>query len=199
MARAYANRFVLLIALALTGCRPFESTQGRPPPVAFVDLLETLPSAERRARPPVDSAIRIDLVGPPGDLRPALVTSTPARVIWSTRLPSRARLETAVMLAGGHGARTGSANARIGISDDRRYEQLADIRLDGAEAPRAWQTVSIDLGAYSDWQWSLFYRPWERTWRIVLGADGEAGAAIAWARPFVQAGQAPDRRVTSPR
>jgi hypothetical protein len=180
MARAYANRSVLLIALAISSCG-----RGQPPPVAFVDLLETLPSAERRARPPIDTAIRVDLIGPPGDLRPAIVTSTPARVTWSTRLPSRARLETAVMLMDdGHGARIGAA-ARIGISDDRRYEQLANIPLDGAASPRTWQAVTIDLGGYSGWQWSLFYRPWERTWKIVFGADGETGQ-IAWARPVIK-------------
>lgn len=86
----------------------------------------------------------------------------------------------------GHGLQSGSATARIGISDDRRYEQLANISLDGSARPRAWQTVSIDLGGYSGWQWSLFYRPWERTWRLIFSADGERGGHIAWARPIVQ-------------
>jgi hypothetical protein len=186
MARAYANRSVLLIALAASACGRLDSAQGRPPPVAFVDLLETLPSAERRARPPIETAIRVDLIGPPGDLRPAIVTSTPARVTWSTRLPPRPRLDTAVVLMDDrHGARSGNAAARIGISDDRRYEQLANISLDGAASPRAWQAVTIDLGGYSGWQWSLFYRPSERVWKIVFGADGESGQ-IAWARPVVK-------------
>lgn len=188
MARAYANRSVLLIALALCACRPAGPSPGGPP-IAYVDLLETLPSAERRARPPVDTAIRVDLVGPSGDLRPAIVTSTPARVTWSTRLPSRARLETAILLADdGRGARSASATARIGISDDRRYEQLANIPLDGAAQTRVWQTVTVDLGAYSGWQWSLFYRPWERTWRLIFSADGEPGGHLAWARPLIRPG-----------
>jgi hypothetical protein len=143
-----------------------------------------LPAAERRAALPVDTAIRVDIVGPAGDIRPSIVTQAPARVIWSTRLPSRARLETAVVLADdGHGA-----TARIGISDDRRYEELANIALDAAALPRTWRTVTIDLGAYSGWQWSLFYRPWERTWRLVFNADGPGGAHVAWARPMVRGG-----------
>jgi hypothetical protein len=173
-----------LAALAISACGRVDPAQGRPP-VAYVDLLETLPSADRRARPPIDAAIRADLAGPPGDLRPAILTSAPARVTWSTRLPSRARLETAIVLTGDdHGAPGGSATARIGISDDRRYEQLANISLD-AGAARAWQPVTIDLGGYSGWQWSLFYRPWERNWKIVFGADGEGGR-IAWARPVIR-------------
>jgi len=177
MARAYRNRTVLLVALALLTCR----CAGRSP-IAFVDLIETLPAAERRAALPVDTAIRVDIVGPAGDIRPSIVTQAPARVIWSTRLPSRARLETAVVLADhGHGA-----TARIGISDDRRYDELASIALDGAALPRTWRTVTIDLGAYSGWQWSLFYRPWERTWRLVFNADGAGGAHVAWARPVIR-------------
>ena len=182
MTRAYRNRTVLLVALALLASR----CAGRSP-VAFVDLIESLPAAERRAALPVDTAIRVDIVGPAGDIRPSIVTQAPARVIWSTRLPSRARLETAVLLADdGHGARSASATARIGISDDRRYDELASIALDGAALPRTWRTVTIDLGAYSGWQWSLFYRPWERTWRLVFNADGPGGAHVAWARPMVR-------------
>ena len=136
---------------------------------------------------PVDTAIRVDFIGPRGDIRPSITTSAPARIIWSTRLPSRARLETAVLLADdGHGALSASATARIGISDDRRYDELANIALDGAALPRAWRNVTIDLGAYSGWQWSLFYRPWERTWRIVFSADGGNAAHVAWARPMVR-------------
>ena len=178
MTRAYRNRTVLLVALALLASR----CAGRSP-VAFVDLIESLPAAERRAALPVDTAIRVDIVGPAGDIRPSIVTQAPARVIWSTRLPSRARLETAVILLAddGHGA-----TARIGISDDRRYDELASIALDGAALPRTWRTVTIDLGAYSGWQWSLFYRPWERTWRLVFNADGPGGAHVAWARPMVR-------------
>lgn len=183
MARAYRTRTVLLIVLAVASCKPGDRAS-----IAFVDLLDTLPSAERRAAREIDVAVRADLAGPAGDLRPSIVTEAPARVIFSTRLPSRARLETAVALVGtGDGPPAPGATARIGISDDRRYEGLATIPLDGAMLQsRAWQTVSIDLGAYSGWQWSLFYRPWERTWRLILSADAMPGGTIAWARPVVR-------------
>lgn len=157
------------------------------PSVEIVDLMKTLPSAERRSTRPIDEAVRADLIGPPGDPRPSIVTATPARVIWSSRLPSRARLETAVMLVDdGHGLRSAGATARIGISDDRRYDQLAKVTLDASGTQsRAWQPVVIDLGAYSGWQWSLFYRPWERTWRLIFSADATPGGTIAWARPVI--------------
>jgi hypothetical protein len=182
MARAYRNRSVLLIALAASFCRSADR-----PRIAFVDLLETLPAAERRAAIPIDVAVHIDLVGPGGDPRPAIVMATPARVIWSTRLPLRARLETAIMLVDdGHGLKSASAAARIGISDNRRYDQLAIVALDSSSATsHTWQPVSIDLGSYAGWQWSVFYRPWEKTWRLIFSADGESGGRIAWARPIV--------------
>lgn len=86
----------------------------------------------------------------------------------------------------GHGPRSAGATARIGISDDRRYDQLAKVTLDASGTQsRAWQPVVIDLGAYSGWQWSLFYRPWERTWRLIFSADATPGGMIAWARPVI--------------
>ena len=174
---------VVLVALAAACGRSAERT-----PVEFVDLLNTLPSAERRSLRPVEEAVRADLIGPAGDIRPAIVTDAPARVIWSVRLPSRARLETAVALIPGASEQTGAgAAARIGISDDRRYDQLVAITLDGQVAQsRTWQPVSIDLGDYSGWQWSLFYRPWERTWRLIFSADATPGGTIAWARPVIK-------------
>jgi len=180
MARAYRNRSVLLIAFVAAGCTPA-------PSVEIVDLMKTLPSAERRATRPIDEAVRADLNGPEKDLRPAIITDAPARVIWSIRLPTRARLETAVTLIGESAGQPGAgASARIGISDDRRYDQLAKITLDGSTAQsRAWQPISIDLGSYSGWQWSLFYRPWERTWRLIFSADATPGGTIAWARPVI--------------
>jgi hypothetical protein len=181
MARAYRTRTVLLILLAVGCGHPADRST-----VAFVDLIEALPKAERRAALPVDVAIEVDLIGPPGDIRPAIVMQAPARTIWSTRLPSGARLETAVILVDDRqGAQSGTVTARVGISDDRRYEQLASIPLNGTALPRAWQAVAIDLGAYSTWQWSLFYRPWERTWRLIFSADGEVGGHLGWARPMV--------------
>lgn len=182
MARAYRNRTVLVAALVAAACG-----SANRPTVAFVDLVAALPTAERRAALPADTAIRVDIVGPAGDIRPSIMTSAPARIIWATLLPSRARLETAVILVDdGHGAVSASGTARIGISDDRRYVELARIPLDGGALPRSWRTVSIDLGAYSGWQWSLFYRPWERTWRIIFNADGPS-ARIAWAQPMIRA------------
>jgi hypothetical protein len=181
MARAYRTRTVLAAALAAAACGPADRSA-----VAFVDLIEGLPAAERRAALPADTAIRVGIVGPPGDVRPSITTAAPARIIWSTKLPSRARLETAVSLVDdGHGAVSSNGTARIGISDDRRYVELARIPLDGTAQPRSWRTVSIDLRAYSGWQWSLFYRPWERTWRIIFNADGP-GVRIAWARPMIR-------------
>ena len=72
-----------LVCVAACGPSP------EPRYVDVVDLLAMLPAAQLRAAPPVENSIRADLVGPPGDLRPALRCETPARVIWT--LPSASR------------------------------------------------------------------------------------------------------------
>ena len=111
-----------------------------------------------------------------------MVTVAPVRVIWTGRLPARAWIDTAVMLVDGAGA-----TARIGISDQRLYEGLTRIELKpAADGAAAWQNVRVDLGSYSGWQWSLFYRPSEIEWRLVFAADATPGGTIAWARPVIK-------------
>jgi hypothetical protein len=146
------------------------------------DLIARLGDAERRAAGPIDEWIRIGSAGPAADRRVALLTTAPARVIWTRRLPARAWLETAVTLVEGDGAA-----ARIGISDDRLYEPLARIQLmPPAEGQAAWQPLRVDLGRYAGWQWSLFYRPSNVEWRLVFGADALPGGTVAWAHPVIK-------------
>jgi hypothetical protein len=52
--------------------------------------------------------------------------------------------------------------------------------------------VSIDLSAYGGFKWSLFYRPREKTWRIIfnttimrLGRPVEATDRLFWGRPSI--------------
>jgi hypothetical protein len=157
---------------------------GRPVP-APIDLLAQLPSAERRAVGDVTTAVRAAAVAAGGDQRRALVMRAPARVTWDLQFPARGRLTSAVALvpAEAPGAPTG-VTARVVIVGGRTSEPLATLPLHATE-PATWTPVDIDLSAYSGWQWSLFYRPGSRIWRVLFAADATPGGQIAWAEPQI--------------
>jgi hypothetical protein len=54
--------------------------------------------------------------------------------------------------------------------------------------------VTVDLSGYGGWQWSLFYRPWTTTWRLIFSTDvSPPGAApnpawdwAVWAEPAIE-------------
>ena len=147
------------------------------------DLIEQLPAAEQRSARAVAESIRVESAGPSSDRRVALVTMAPVRIIWTSRLPERAWIETSVMLSAGAGA-----TARIGISDRRLYEGLTRIELKPAagDGSAAWQDVRVDLRRYAGWQWSVFYRPSETEWRLIFSADATPEGTIAWSRPMIK-------------
>lgn len=157
---------LIVVTAALTACG---WTADRP---AEVDLLSLLPGAERRAAGEVTTAIRADVFVAQGDGRMALVLEAPARTTWSIRLPQHAQLRTAV---------AGSARLRIGASNGRTYQEVAQIDA-GAE----WRPVTIDLRELSEVKWSLFYQPLRMDWRLIFNADvTAAGNTIALDRPHL--------------
>jgi hypothetical protein len=156
--------------------------------IAPIDLLRELPRAERRAARPVDQAIRSDLVDVGGDVRPAIVTDAPARVTWSLRLPSSAWLRTEVALVpDSQQATPRGVTVRVGVSDDRSYDELLRQHLDPSVAGHAssWMPLEVNLEEYAGWKWSLFYHPARTTWRLIINADAAPGGAVAWVRPMI--------------
>jgi len=111
----------------------------------------------------------------------------PARVIWLVRLPAHSHIHTAVALAPEPDGSVGAGvTARVGISDERSYDQLFLLKLTADPSGAVvWRDVDIDLGAYAGWQWSVFYRPSEITWRINFSADLAPSGTLAWARPSI--------------
>jgi len=83
---------------------------------------------------------------------------------------------------------------RVGVSDDRIYEQLADALLTPG-VQTGWTELRADLSAYAGWQWSLFYRPEQRRWRLVLSADAVTGVRTrgAWGAPGIEGDRAAAR------
>ncbi len=157
---------------------------------ARVDLLEQLPSAEIRPvdRPP--DALQVVHTAVDGRPELALSAMVPSRVIVRTYIPFRAAFSTSLKVDRGPGGpRPGGVNFRLGISDGRTYELLAN-RTIGARDASGWMPLRIDLGGYAGWQWSLFYHPSSIRWQIVLNTysagAGSEGLRGLWAAPVIE-------------
>lgn len=111
------------------------------------------------------------------------MTDAPARVIFPVNMPVRAHFRTAVSLQSPAG---GGVTVRMGVADNRSYDELLRVTVE-PPAPGAdpWKLVDVDLGEYSGWQWSLFYRPARITWKLVLNADATPGGRVIWLNPRI--------------
>lgn len=160
-------------------------------PDQVINLVDELPKAERRAGSAVEEAVRVGTAGSGSDRARAILLRAPARVIWLLRIPSHARLRTAVALvpdATNPSRPLGpGVTIRIGIGDGRSYEELAQVPvLPPQPGAPFWQPIGVDLGAYGGWQWSLFYRPWNTTWRLNFTvAELPGPGSVAWREPVI--------------
>jgi hypothetical protein len=161
----------------------FTACGGRRTPVIPIDLLAELPRAERRAPGKIDQAIRVDLVNVAGDVEPSLVMEAPARLIYLVKMPGTARLRTSVAVTSNAAGIASGVQIRVGVSDDRFYDELIRVRLPGA---RPWTPLDVDLSRYSGPKWSVFYQPGRQTWKLILNADMMPGGAAAWAQPAIE-------------
>ena len=140
--------------------------------------MSEFPNAQRRAPGNVDDAVRVDVAGIAGDTRVALVLRAPARVTWPVVLPLHARLiSTALLLPVPHGAAQG-VTVRIGLSDQRKYTELARVEVTGS-----WMPLVVDLRHFSKWKFSLFDQPLRRHWHLIVNADATPGGTVALDRP----------------
>jgi hypothetical protein len=113
-------------------------------------------------------------------------------VTWPLAIQPRARLHTAIAVRAGEGA-VGTATFRIGISDARYYEELfrREVVFGPGMTPD-WVPADVDLSSYGGPQWSLFYHPSRRTWRIVLNtsvatpAPDPTAVALLWRAPDIR-------------
>lgn len=120
-----------------------------------------------------------------GVARPAIAAAVPSRLTVALPLPRHGVFHAFVALAGGPpGSRPASVRLRVGISDHRIYEGLAQLIVTPGGA---WMDIRADLSNYAGWKWSLFYRPERITWRVVLAADtiDNEPATILWGAPEI--------------
>lgn len=170
---AYRYMLCVILVLAVAACR-------RPTgEIQVVDLIREFDRAEKR--PPEGSQVTTYSAG--GVDRPSLLVPAPSRVIWPLPLPQRGRFRAFAALDG-RGNPAAAIRLRVGISDHRIYEGLAQQTITAAQP--GWVAVGADLSAYAGFKWSLFYRPDRVTWRLVLSADLiEGGGAAVWGSPEI--------------
>jgi hypothetical protein len=149
-------------------------------PFQVVDLIREFERAEKR---PV-AGFEITSYSADGIIRPSIVMPVPSRVIWSLPLPRHGRFRAFLALSG-PGNPAAAIRFRLGISDFRIYEGLAQHTIT-AERP-GWAEFRTDLSAYAGFKWSLFYRPDYVTWRVVLATDvvGDVPATAVWGSPEI--------------
>jgi hypothetical protein len=158
---------------------------GEEKPVRVIDLLHELPRAEKR---PSGAAFELAEHTFSSATRATLAAPAPSRVIWTLHFPARGELRTYLAVTAPPGA-DAEVNFRIGISDDRFYEGLAEQRVTASQTRASgWVPLSVDLSLYGGRKWSLFYRPDSRTWQLIFNADQASGQPRAlWGAPGVDA------------
>jgi hypothetical protein len=168
---------LVIIALGASAC-----ARDGGPMVTAIDLVKLVEHAEKRP-----AGARFDVAERSCGSAPlaGLAAPVPSRVTYRLNFPRHARLVTTPVLDGATGA---SAEFRIGISDRRTYETLAIRIAAAAECGAGASPMVIDLSLYGGWQWSLFYRPDERTWELILGVNAVAGEirGAMWGMPRIE-------------
>ena len=152
-----------------------------------VDLAGSIATAERR---PATEAFEPRIVPIDGQNRLAIAVPAVSRISWRLTLPDSARLHTWIAAESTCPSVPAPAvDFRVGISDERTYDELL-ARTISATPSAAWQSIAIDLSAYSGFHWSLFYRPREIAWWLVfntrpIGRAAECAPRPLWGAPAI--------------
>ena len=170
--------FVLALAAAIAGA----CTERNGPRVTAVDLIKLAPRAERR---PAGGDFPVVEYTCGGTTIAGQAVPIPSRVIFTMHFPTEAHLITAAAV---DGAVDAAAEFRIGVSDRRTYETLFASRVAAGACRDGWTDITVDLSLYAGRQWSLFYRPDERTWELIFGVAVPEGAATRaiWGMPRIE-------------
>jgi hypothetical protein len=175
----------LLIAVLMSVSVAIQScSRAEPEPIAIVDLVRELRAAETR---PSSASFDVADVLVANQSLLAVRTIAPSRLIFTLAVPRRSRFVARVAVSSGLDGRPPQpVRFRVGVSDERLYEPLADV-LVSPETQGGWTELRADLSAYAGWQWSVFYRPESRRWRLVLSADAVSGTRTwaAWGVPSI--------------
>ena len=107
--------------------------------------------------------------------RATLVVPAESRVIWKLFVPHRGRFQAQVGLPLDSSA---AVAVRVGVSDERIYNTLAEpIVTTDLVRSQGWIPIDVDLSLYAGRKWSVFYRPDEAKWQIIVGTHVVSGSA----------------------
>ncbi len=178
-------------ATATLGCIVGACAPADPSPIRIVNLVRDLRDAEARPSP---AAFEVADVSIAGRSEPAIRTIAPSRLVFVLPVPRRSTFTARVAIDRGmNGISPQPLRFRVGVSDDRIYEQLAEVLLTPG-IHTGWTDLRTSLSAYAGWQWSLFYRPERQAWRLVLSTDAPAGSGRGvWGAPAIDADRAAAR------
>ena len=124
-----------------------------------------------------------------GVSRRVLAATGVARMTWTLRIPPHASFRTWIGVLPVSGPPT-TALFRIGVADDRVYEELLMRRVNPVEeaGDRSWMPIDVDLRRYGGFQWSLFYRPGDHAWKVILNVSTTGPGMAVWAEPTIRGG-----------
>jgi hypothetical protein len=168
---------------------------GEPAPPLPRDLIRDLATARIQPAATADVA-RVGEIAGLGESDPVLLLAAPARLTWAVRFPEAAELEASVGLAGPAqgAAEPRGVTLRIGIADDRSYDELARLPLHPSGSPGIdWHPIRVNLGAYFGAKLSLFYRPSRISWNLTIAVDPTPDGTVVWRTLRLQAAHAPPR------
>jgi len=187
VAKMVSVAIVLIAAAAICACGGGNRTL-----VPITNLLDTLDQAERR---PLGATFDLATVTLSGETHRAVATPGGSRITWELHLPDRAVLQVLVALKEEAWTIEGDGVLfRVGIAEGRTHEDLLTrvVNPYGQPDDRKWIPLTVDLGAYSGFKWSLFYHPRGLLWRIVLntnaglpGSTDSRGDMPLWAEPRI--------------
>jgi hypothetical protein len=150
--------------------------------VVIVDLVREMDNADKR--PP--GALTVTEFRRDGVSRPAISAAVPSRLTVRLPFPHHGVFRASVARAEPTAVQPGGARLRVGVSDDRTFEELTNVVL--PPDARGWTDLRVDLSAYAGWKWSLFYRPDRIVWRLVLAADAvdTTPPTVLWGEPRIE-------------
>lgn len=151
--------------------------------MVVADLVRDMDNADKRPA----GAFTVTEFLRDGVSRPAISAAVPSRLTVRLPFPHHGVFHASVTRADAPpGTHPGAARLRVGVSDDRTFEELTNLLL--SPDARGWTDLRVDLSAYAGWKWSLFYRPDRIVWRLVLAADAldNSPPAVLWGEPRIE-------------
>ena len=148
-----------------------------------VDLIKQIGHADKR---PLSGTFQFGEHTLGDRTRATLIVPSASRITWTQALPRRGVLHADAAVP--DGPASAAVTFRVGISDDRIYETLAERVVTRADTLRdGWTPIAVDLSLYAGPKLSIFYRPDSRRWRIVLATSPSAGApeVAYWGAPGI--------------